>query len=89
MDALRLNMLEKSLMDKVQHGDFVGMDPMDPMDPKAMTVKNRPQKRWKTIGKPEENGDLMRVYGGLIGFIVIYPLVNVYITMEHHHDFHR
>jgi hypothetical protein len=23
---------------------------------------------WKTIGKPYENGDLMRVYGGLMGF---------------------
>ena len=54
---------------------------IDPMDPKAMTVKNRPQKRWKTIGKPEENGDLMRVYGGLMGFNVIYPLVNVYIKL--------
>jgi hypothetical protein len=30
----------------------------------------------ETIGKPQENGDLMRVYGGLMGFNGIYPLVN-------------
>ena len=33
----------------------------------------------KTTGKPEENG-------GLLGFYGIYPLVNVYITMEYPHD---
>ena len=27
----------------------------------------------------------MRVYGGLMGFNGIYPLVNVYITIENHH----
>ena len=27
----------------------------------------------------------MRVYGGLKEFNGIYPLVNVYITMENHH----
>ena len=33
-------------------------------------------------------GDLMGFYGVLMGFNGIYdgyPLVNVYITMEHHH----
>jgi hypothetical protein len=35
----------------------------------------------KTIGKPYENGDLMRFYGGLMGFNGIYPAwQNVYIT---------
>ena len=32
-----------------------------------------------------ENGDLMKVYGGLMGFNGIYPLVNVYVTMENNH----
>ena len=32
-----------------------------------------------------ENGDLMKVYGGLMGFNGIYPLVNVYTTMENRH----
>ena len=41
-------------------------------------------------------GDLMGFYSDLLGFIVIqwdlngiYPLVNVYITMQHHHVSHR
>ena len=31
-----------------------------------------------------ENGDLMRVYGGLMGFNGIYPLVMTNIAMENH-----
>jgi len=34
----------------------------------------------KCSPKKRENGDLMRVYGGLMEFNGIYPLVNVYIT---------
>ena len=40
---------------------------------------------WKTIGKPYENGDLMRLHGGLMGFNKIYPLINIQKTMENHH----
>jgi len=50
MDALRLNILEKSLMDKVQHGDHGDGSHGSQL---AMTGSQiAPKKRWKTIGKP-------------------------------------